>query len=106
MTLHQCLTCSEPVDTDCGDRCGDCQGIESRHYADWWESEGVANDEWWNAQNVDQTVRADIAETPSDEEVATEVARYFSPPVFIIPLIFADYLTKRAEWNANKTLGT
>jgi hypothetical protein len=51
-------------------------------------------------------MRTDIVEAPSPEEVAAEDARYYSDPVFIIPPIFAEYETKRAEWDAGKTPGT
>jgi hypothetical protein len=102
MSHFRCLVCRAPVDTIGVDRCGDCREVESRNYAGWWDSEGVTDEDWLDAQSVDQTVRADIAETPSDEEVAAEDARYYSPPVFMT-MVYAEYEIWRAEWNASKT---
>jgi hypothetical protein len=101
MTLCICVACQEPADTQSGDRCGDCREVESRHYADWSDSEAVTDDVWFDTQSVDQTVRADIAEAPSDEEVAAEVARYFSHPVFMT-LVYAEYDAWRNERDVSK----
>ena len=102
MPLATCVVCHKLVDIECDDRCGDCREVESRHYADWSDSEAVTDDVWFDTQSVDQTVRADIAEAPSDEEVAAEVARYFSAPVFMT-LVFAEYAKWREERDVTRT---
>jgi hypothetical protein len=102
MSHFRCLVCRAPVDTDRGDGCGDCREVESRNYAGWWESVDVADGVWIDAQSVDQTVRADIAGAPSDEEVAAEDARYYSPPVFMTR-IWSEYVKWREERDVSKT---